>query len=127
MKATRLVAVLAAVSIISLGLAACSSSGTSKPTGKVVETATPKATATAKPSAKAAVKVPAVGAKPAPKTAAPVQTQNDVAFDVPANKSGAKKTNSKAKAHAAPAKHPPVVVNPPDVPTQYHPPQVVHP
>jgi cell division protein FtsQ len=98
-----------------------------KPTGKVVETATPKATATAKPSAKAAIKVPAVGAKPAPKTAAPVQTQNDVAFDVPANKSGAKKTSSKAKAHAAPAKHPPVVANPPDVPTQYHPPQVVHP
>ncbi len=38
MKATRLVAALAAVSIISLGLAACSPSGTSKPTGKVALT-----------------------------------------------------------------------------------------
>jgi multiple sugar transport system substrate-binding protein len=38
MKATRLVAVLAAASIISFGLAACSSPGTSKPTGPVALT-----------------------------------------------------------------------------------------
>jgi cell division protein FtsQ len=99
-----------------------------KPSGKVVEKAAPKATATAKPNAKAALKVPAVGTKPATMTEAPVQTQKDVAFDVPANKGGAKSSGAKkAKAHVPPAKHHQVVVNSPDVPTQYHPPQVVHP
>jgi cell division protein FtsQ len=103
-----------------------------KPSGKVVEKASPKAVATAKPTTKAGIKVPAVVPKHDAGTPVPVHANNDVAFDVPAKKngaksSGAKSSGAKAKAHAANPKHPPVVVNPPDVPTQYHPPQVVHP
>jgi cell division protein FtsQ len=98
-----------------------------KPSGKVAEKASPKAAATGKPNAKAGIKVPAVVPKHDAAAPAPVHANNDVAFDVPAKKSGAKSSGAKAKALGANPKHPPVVVNPPDVPTQYHPPQVVHP
>jgi cell division protein FtsQ len=96
-----------------------------KPSGKVADKTTPTG------KSKAGIKVPAVVPKHDAGSPVPVHANNDVAFDVPAKKSGAKSSaaknsGAKAKAHAANPKHPPVVVNPPDVPTQYHPPQVVH-
>ena len=74
------------------------------------------------PKPHAGAQKPAAGAKGSPVAPAHAVPQNDVAFDVPANKSGAK-----AKPHAAPAKrHTGVVGSTPPAPL-YHPPQVVHP
>jgi cell division protein FtsQ len=93
------------------------------PTSAPSKPVTPKAAA--KPTVKAPAKPHAEAkGKPVAKASAVHTTaQNDVAFDVPANRSGAK-----AKPHApVVAKHNAGVVKPATGGPQYHPSQVVHP
>jgi cell division protein FtsQ len=119
------------------GVSAGSGKETKDMSGAGNKATAPTATVAEKPAAKvspAAVKhsaaveslaassKPAAKGKPAAKTPPHVVAQSEVAFAAPV-----KKTVPKSKAHAAPAKHPPVVVKPAASTPLYHPPQVVHP